>query len=580
MLTTFEEINSPEKLRLLPESDLQAYAHWLRNYVIECISETGGHFSANLGVVELTVALHYHYNTPNDILIWDVGHQAYAHKIITGRKDRFATLRKLKGISGFPKMSESEFDAFGTGHSSTSISAALGYAAAARLQGIRRKHIAVIGDGALSAGQAFEAINNAGVSDLPLVLVINDNHIGIDPSQGAMGEYLEQLDFRHDNLFSDFGFQYFGPVDGHNMEELLSILKSSSDIQTPVVIHVKTVKGKGYKPAELEQTKWHSTSKFDKLTGKNEVSTDTGVKYQDVFGKTLLELAESNDNIVAVTPAMISGSSLHYMQDKFPERVFDVGIAEQHAVTFSAGLAASGMVPVCCLYSTFLQRAYDQLIHDVALQNLPVVFAVDRAGLVGEDGPTHHGVFDVAILQTIPGLTILSPSNQKELRNALHYAVNHKEGPVVVRYPRGGAGEAFASTHFESLETGAFNCLKASESGKALLSAGTISKQCAEALEGLDIAHYDLRFIKPLNLNLLQSLFNSCTDIFIVEEAQKSGGTGSLISMEACRFGYTGGLHIMGIEDHFCSQGSINELLDIEGLSASKIRQKVLSALR
>lgn len=576
VIPSFDEIDSPEKLKLLPEQTLQEYAEWLRNFMINGISETGGHFAANLGVAELTVALHYHLNTPQDILVWDVGHQAYAHKIITGRKSAFPGLRKKGGISGFPKMSESPFDAFGTGHSSTSISAVLGYATAAKLQGIDRRHVAVIGDGALSAGQAFEAINNAGVSLANITIIINDNHIGIDPSQGAMGEYLDQLEFKDENLFRDFGFRYFGPVDGHNVQELLSILRISGDLDTPSVIHVRSTKGKGYKPAELEQTKWHSTSKFDKLTGKNETAADTGIKYQDVFGKTLLELAVQHPELVAITPAMISGSSLHHMQDVYPERVFDVGIAEQHAVTFAAGMAASGMIPVCCLYSTFLQRAYDQLIHDVALQNLPVIFAIDRAGLVGEDGPTHHGVFDMAFLQTIPGLTILSPASQQELRNALHYAVTFRKGPVVIRFPRGGTGEPWQPLPFEPIADASYRCLKPATSGKALISVGCIGKQCAEAIKDLDIAHYDLRFVKPLNIKLLKQLFTANSDIVVVEEAQLKGGVGSSIALQAAALHYKGNLHLMGIEDHFCTQGSIQELLEDEGLSAAQIRKRIL----
>lgn len=431
----FNEIDSPAKLKQLKASELKAYSDWLRQFLIGKISETGGHFAANLGVIELSVALHYTLNAPEDILIWDVGHQAYAHKILTERKTNFDSLRQQNGISGFPKMEESPFDAFGTAHSSTSISAALGYAQAALLQNISRQHIAVIGDGAMSAGQAFEALNNAGLSNTNITIIINDNHIGIDPSQGALGEYLERLEKRKDNLFTDFGFQYYGPVDGHDLDQLVPLLESIKLVNKPKIFHIRTLKGKGYAPAEAEQTKWHSTSKFDKLSGKNTVETDTFVKYQDIFGRTLLEIAESNEKVVAVTPAMISGSSLHFMQEKFPDRVFDVGIAEQHAITFCAGLAASGLTPVCCIYSTFLQRGYDQLIHDVALQNLPVIFAVDRAGLVGEDGPTHHGVFDIAFLQTIPNISIISPSNQEDLRNALYTAITEPDGPIVIRYP-------------------------------------------------------------------------------------------------------------------------------------------------
>ena len=355
MSDTFQNIQSPEQLKPLSETELNTYAHWLRGFLIDEITLHGGHFAANLGVVELTIALHYVFNAPKDILIWDVGHQSYAHKILTHRKSNFNTLRKLNGISGFPKMSESKYDAFGTAHSSTSISAALGYAVAAKLQNINRQHIAVIGDGALSAGQAFEALNNAGVSHTNITIIINDNHIGIDPSQGALGEYLDHLNNKPENFFTDLGFQYFGPINGHDIHEMNQLFQSVLNNNAPKIIHVKTIKGKGHVEAEAEQTKWHSVSKFDKLAGKDTSTNTKNAKYQDIFGKTLLQLAESNPNIVAVTPAMISGSSLHFMQEKFPNRVFDVGIAEQHAITFAAGLAASGMVPVCCLYATFLQ---------------------------------------------------------------------------------------------------------------------------------------------------------------------------------------------------------------------------------
>ncbi|MBL7836552.1 MAG: 1-deoxy-D-xylulose-5-phosphate synthase, partial [Bacteroidetes bacterium] len=446
----FEDIDSPLKLKKLNENQLTDYAAWLREFLIGKIAELGGHFAANLGVVELTVAIHYIFEAPVDKIIWDVGHQSYAHKILTERKKQFDTLRKLNGISGFPKMSESEFDAFGTAHSSTSISAALGYAHAAKIMDIDRQHIAIIGDGAMSAGQAFEALNNAGISNTNLTIIINDNHIGIDPSQGALSEYLDQLDYKTDNLFTDFGFQYFGPIDGHNLNELIEVFKHTKAINGPKVIHVRTLKGKGYAPAEAEQTKWHSTSKFDKLSGKGTGVVDNKAKYQDIFGRTLLEIAEKDKLVVAVTPAMISGSSLHFMQEKFPDRVFDVGIAEQHALTFSAGLAASGLKTFCCIYSTFLQRAYDQLIHDIALQNLPVILVIDRAGLVGEDGPTHHGAFDLAFLQTVPNLTILSPSDQDELRNAIYTAYQHNNGPIAIRFPRGKSSGPYVQSQIET----------------------------------------------------------------------------------------------------------------------------------
>ncbi len=579
MIQSFEEIDSPQQLKELPISSLNDYAIWLRNYLIEQIAEYGGHFAANLGVIELTVALHKVFDTPKDILIWDVGHQAYAHKILTKRKNIFHTLRQFHGISGFPKMSESNYDPFGTAHSSTSISAALGYAQAALLKNINRQHIAVIGDGALSAGQAFEALNNAGTSKCNICIIINDNHIGIDPSQGALGEYLEQLDFKKENFFTDLGFQYFGPIDGHNLNELLAALEASKSINGPKIIHIKTTKGKGYEPAELEQTKWHSTSKFDKLSGKNTKPKDSRIKYQDIFGKTLLELAQKDENIVAVTPAMVSGSSLHFMQEKFPNRVFDVGIAEQHAVTFSAGLVASGMTVFCCLYSTFLQRAYDQLIHDVALQNLPVIFAIDRAGLVGEDGPTHHGVFDLAFLQTIPNLCIISPRNQIELRNAIYTATLYKKGPIIIRYPRGEADEEYIETPFEALEIGSSVTLKENNKNTAIISVGTIGNRCIEIAEELNISHYDLRFVKPLNIELLNHIFNQYKDIIVIEEGQGIGGVASTIMLEASKTNGKAKIHSIAIKDHFVGHGSMEILYQNEGLGKIQIIEQIHSII-
>ena len=579
MIQSFEEIDSPQQLKELSLSALNEYANWLRNFLIEQIAEYGGHFAANLGVIELTVALHKVFDTPKDVLIWDVGHQAYAHKILTKRKNIFHTLRQFDGISGFPKMSESIYDAFGTAHSSTSISAALGYAQAALLKNIDRQHIAVIGDGALSAGQAFEALNNAGTSKCNICIVINDNHIGIDPSQGALGEYLEQLDFKKENFFTDLGFQYFGPIDGHNLNELLAALETSKSINGPKIIHIKTTKGKGYEPAELEQTKWHSTSKFDKLSGKNTKPKDFRIKYQDIFGKTLLELAQSNQNIVAVTPAMVSGSSLHFMQEKFPDRVFDVGIAEQHAVTFSAGMAATGMTVFCCLYSTFLQRAYDQLIHDVALQNIPVIFAIDRAGLVGEDGPTHHGVFDLAFLQTIPNLCIISPRNQIELRNAIYTASRYKQGPIIIRYPRGEADEEFIESPLEELEIGSSILLSEKSSSTVLISVGTIGTRCIEIADELNISHYDLRFVKPLNFEFLHKVFNQYNDIIVIEEGQGIGGVASTIMLEASRTNCKAKIHSISIKDHFVGHGSMEILYENEGLSKVQIIEQIHSLL-
>lgn len=578
MLKTFEGIDSPQLLKQLSPNQLEDYAAYLRHFLIEKIAEQGGHFAANLGTIELTIALHYSFNSPTDKMVWDVGHQAYAHKILTGRKIAFNNIRQLNGISGFPKMAESEHDAFGTGHSSTAISAALGYAVAAKIQNIERHNIAIIGDGALSAGQAFEGLNNAAISNANITIIINDNHIGIDPSQGALGEYLEQLEFKQDNLFTDFGFQYFGPINGHNLNELLAVFETVKSINGPNVIHIKTLKGKGYKPAEDEQTKWHSTSQFDKLSGKS-LAVKSGLpKYQDVFGKHLLYLAERDNRIVAVTPAMVSGSSLHFMQQKFPDRVFDVGIAEQHAVTFSAGIAAAGLRPFCCIYSTFLQRGYDQLIHDVALQNLPVIFAIDRAGLVGEDGPTHHGVFDIAFLQTIPNLVIVSPRNESELLLAMELALLHTNSPFAIRYPRGQVTSNNLTISKNSMHLGEAECLKEGND-ICIISNGTIANECTKAISNLktnlSVAHYDFKFIKPLDKTTLNQIFSKFSKVLVVEEGQKLGGFGSTISLFVHENNYKGCLSSIAIDDHFTTHGNTSELFESEGIAASSIANSI-----
>lgn len=573
----FEDIDSPLKLKKLNENQLTDYAAWLREFLIGKIAELGGHFAANLGVVELTVAIHYIFEAPVDKIIWDVGHQSYAHKILTERKKQFDTLRKLNGISGFPKMSESEFDAFGTAHSSTSISAALGYAHAAKIMDIDRQHIAIIGDGAMSAGQAFEALNNAGISNTNLTIIINDNHIGIDPSQGALSEYLDQLDYKTDNLFTDFGFQYFGPIDGHNLNELIEVFKHTKAINGPKVIHVRTLKGKGYAPAEAEQTKWHSTSKFDKLSGKGTGVVDNKAKYQDIFGRTLLEIAEKDKLVVAVTPAMISGSSLHFMQEKFPDRVFDVGIAEQHALTFSAGLAASGLKTFCCIYSTFLQRAYDQLIHDIALQNLPVILVIDRAGLVGEDGPTHHGAFDLAFLQTVPNLTILSPSDQDELRNAIYTAYQHNNGPIAIRFPRGKSSGPYVQTQIETDKKPKSVLAFQGRSKTLIIAVGTIIEEAMKAALITNASVADLRFVKPLDESFIMDVFKHYSSIITLEEGQVIGGIGSHIAQLALNSGYKGNLINLGLKDEFVQHGTIDELRKSQGIDAESIVKVILN---
>lgn len=573
MSNPFDEIDNPQKLKSLKEEQLSEYADWLRQFLIEKIVSNGGHFAANLGVVELSIALHYVYDAPKDIMIWDVGHQAYAHKVLTGRKHLFDSMRQLNGISGFPKMNESEFDAFGTAHSSTSISAALGYATAAQLMHIDREHIAIIGDGAMSAGQAFEAINNAASSNTNITIIINDNHIGIDPSQGALGEYLEQLDHQKDSFFTDFGIQYFGPVDGHKLSDLIPMLRSIKTLNGAKVLHVRTTKGKGFPQAEAEQTKWHSTSKYDKLSPSQQ--TKKNVKFQDVFGKTLLELAETNEKIVAVTPAMISGSSLHFMQEKFPNRVFDVGIAEQHAVTFSAGLAASGLTAVCCIYSTFLQRGYDQLIHDVALQNLPVIFAIDRAGLVGEDGPTHHGVFDIAFLQSIPNLRIVSPRNQEQLRNALFTATQLKDKPTVIRYPRGNSESEFIQHPWKMENYEKLLTLRENNSEIAIISYGPYLNHILESTKDTNTTLYDLHCIKPLPVQHLKEIFAKHKKILIVEDVQHIGGVASSIHLLASEINYKGILKSIGIQDIFTPQGKMNELYELVGLGSKGILEAI-----
>lgn len=579
MKSVFDNIQSPHDIQSLSLPELTQYASHLRQALIEQIAVTGGHFAANLGVIELSIALHKSFNAPHDIMVWDVGHQAYAHKWLTGRKSEFNTLRQFGGLSGFPKMSESPYDAFGTGHSSTSISAVLGYAEAAKLQGIDRAHIAIIGDGALSAGQAFEALNNAGTSLSNITIILNDNHIGIDPSQGALGDYLNHLNAQNDNFFTDLGLQYWGPVDGHSIADLLAVFETSKSVKGPKIIHIKTIKGKGYAPAEMEQTKWHSTSQFDKLTGKATSNIGKGIKYQDVFGQTLSELAELDSKIVAVTPAMISGSSLHYMQEKMPDRVFDVGIAEQHALTFSAGLAASGLKPVCSIYSTFLQRGMDQWIHDIALQNLPVILAVDRSGLVGEDGPTHHGVFDLAMLQSIPNTHIICPSNAEQLRQTLYTAVTHTTGPIVIRYPRGNAGNEYQHSPFKSIDLQASFCVQNKTSTLGVIAVGSMVKHCLEALKDIEVAVYDLFCVKPLNQAFLDDLMSKHKTLLIVEENSQIGGVGAHIAQCLAKQNPSILVDCMGIPDNFVQHGSMDSLYQNTHLSVSDIKEKAINLL-
>jgi 1-deoxy-D-xylulose-5-phosphate synthase len=565
-------IDQPADLRFLAEDTLPELCDELRQYIIDVVSSTPGHLGASLGVVELTVALHYTFKTPYDRLIWDVGHQAYAHKILTGRRDVFHTNRMYKGISGFPRMSESEYDAFGTGHSSTSISAALGMAIASDfLKDPDRHHVAIIGDGSMTGGMALEALNNAGVSNANLLVVLNDNGIAIDKNVGAIKEYLtdivtsrtynklkdkiwlmmggrstygknsraivKQLGnalkttiFRKSNLFEAFNFRYFGPVDGHDVIRLTHLLRDLKNIPGPKLLHVITKKGKGFANAEKDQTTYHAPGLFDRKTGLliEKPCANLPPKYQVVFGKTILELAEKNEKIVAITPAMPTGCSLNFMMAKMPERVFDVGIAEQHAVTFSAGLAAGGMIPFCNIYSSFMQRAYDQVIHDVALQKLPVVFCLDRGGLVGDDGATHHGAYDLAYFRAIPNMTISAPMNEEELRNLMFTAQQFKEGPFVIRYPRGRGVMPEWKTPFRLLEPGKGRMIS-DGNGLAVLSIGHVGnyvKEVREKLqaEGVHIAHYDMRFLKPIDEALLHEVFKKFHHIITLEDGTIVGG--------------------------------------------------------
>ncbi len=607
--TLLSNINSPDDLRKLEIEELPLVCKDIRQFILEVISRNPGHLGASLGVIELTAAIHYAYNTPVDKLIWDVGHQAYAHKILTGRKDIFFTNRTYKGISGFPRISESEYDAFGTGHSSTSISAAFGMAVASELLGnTSQRHIAVIGDGSMTAGMAMEALNNAGVSKANLLVILNDNGIAIDKNVGGLSRYLTDITtsraynklkdkvwwamggktpygansravvkqignavkatlLKESNLFEAFGFRYFGPVDGHDVVKLVHLMRDMQNIPGPKLLHVVTVKGKGYEKAEKDQTLFHAPGIFDMETGelKESQCKNQAPKYQVVFGKTIIELAEMNDKIVGVTPAMPTGCSLNLMMAKMPDRAFDVGIAEQHAVTFSAGMAAGGLVPFCNIYSSFMQRAYDQVIHDVALQNLQVVFCLDRGGLVGEDGATHHGVYDLAYLRAIPGITICSPMNEEELRNMMYTAQLEGMGPFAIRYPRGRGVMHQWKTPFEALPVGKGRMVRDGKN-MAIITIGHLGNvaldACAQLAEqGIEAALYDIRFLKPIDEELLHSIFKKFTKIITIEDAAKIGGLGSAVTEFATDNAYRNAyIHRLGIPDHFVEQGTVEEL--------------------
>jgi 1-deoxy-D-xylulose-5-phosphate synthase len=620
-----QTINSPDDLKNIPREQLHQVCDELRQYIVDVVSVHGGHFAASLGVVELTVALHYIYNTPYDQLVWDVGHQAYGHKILTGRRDNFISNRKYKGLSGFPKRSESEYDTFGVGHSSTSISAALGMAMAAKYKGeTDRKSVAVIGDGAMTAGLAFEGLNHAGVADSDVLIILNDNCMSIDPNVGALKEYLTDITTSHtynklrddlwnllgklpvgkkftrdmaskldasikgmltksSNLFESLNIRYFGPIDGHNITKLVDTLKDLRNIPGPKILHILTVKGKGYSLAEKDQTKWHAPGLFDKITGeiyKKKYDLPQPPKYQDVFGHTILELAEKNDKIFGITPAMPSGSSLNIMMKAMPHRAIDVGIAEQHAVTVSAGMATQGLKVFCNIYSSFMQRAFDQVVHDVAIQKLPVVFCLDRGGLVGEDGPTHHGAYDIAYFRCIPNMIISAPMNEQELRNLMYTAQSESTKlPFVIRYPRGEGVMADWRRPFEEITVGKGRKLR---DGKdvAILSFGHPGNFAAAAIrelksEGITPAHYDMRFAKPLDEELLHEALQNYEKIVTVEDGTVLGGFGGAIAEFMAEYNYKNDLRILGIPDRLVEHGTLKELHHECGYDASAIADTV-----
>ncbi|MDL2254995.1 1-deoxy-D-xylulose-5-phosphate synthase [Parabacteroides sp. OttesenSCG-928-G06] len=617
-----ETIDYPEDLRRLGMSELPQVCDELRNYIIDVLSEHPGHLGASLGTVELTVALHYVFNTPDDRIVWDVGHQAYGHKILTGRREAFRTLRTFKGISGFPNPQESPYDAFIAGHASNSISAALGMSVASNLQNDSRKVIAVIGDGAMTGGLAFEGLNNASSDPNNLLIILNDNDMAIDQSVGGMSQYLVDITsskaynkLRYDtframkrmrlitddrkgsilrfnnslkalltkqhNLFEGFSIRYFGPVDGHNVQYLIKVLNDIKELQGPTLLHIKTKKGKGFKPAEQSATEWHAPGKFNKETGQRLLpkSLDTPQLYQDVFGHTLVELAEQDERIVGITPAMPTGSSMCMLMKAFPERAFDVGIAEGHAVTFSAGLAKEGMIPFCNVYSSFMQRAYDMVIHDVALQNLHVIFCLDRAGLVGEDGATHHGVFDLAYLRPIPNLIIASPLDEIDLRNLMYTGYTAVASPFVIRYPRGKGEKKDWRNKMEVLPVGKGKRLREGND-LAVLSIGPIGNEVIKAIDmveqkGMSVAHYDMIYLKPIDEDILHEVGKKYRRVITVENGVIQGGLGTAVMEFMCGNGYPAKVKRIGVEDTFIEHGSIPELYKLCGMDAESIRDKM-----
>ena len=617
-----DKIRYPEDLRKLDVEQLPQLCQELRQDIIEEVSVNPGHFASSLGVVELTVALHYVYDTPEDRIVWDVGHQAYAHKLLTGRREQFFTNRKLGGIRPFPTPMESPYDTFTCGHASNSISAALGMAVAAKLDGNQQRHVvAVIGDGAMSGGLAFEGINNVSSTDNDLLIVLNDNDMSIDRAVGGMEKYLLNLDtnetynrlrFRaaqwlhakgwldddrkkgilrlnnalksalshQQNIFEGMNIRYFGPFDGHDVKEVVRKLRQLKLVRGPKLLHLHTVKGKGYKPAEESATIWHAPGKFDPATGERLVCNNSGEppRYQDVFGETLVELAQTNPKIVGVTPAMPTGCSMNIMMKAMPNRAFDVGIAEGHAVTFSAGMAKDGLMPFCNIYSSFSQRAYDNIIHDAALLNLPMVLCLDRAGLVGEDGPTHHGAFDIAALRAVPNLTIASPMNEHELRNLMYTAQLPGKGTFVIRYPRGNGVCADWRSPFEEVAVGTGRCLRAG-TDVAVITLGPIGNDVAKLLDDMQdtkrVAHYDLRFVKPLDENLLQEIGSKFNKIITIEDGVRNGGMGSAVMEWMADHGFRLQIVRMGLPDAFVEHGSVAELRQLVGLDPESIRKEI-----
>lgn len=582
-------IHFPEDLRKIPQDKLPQLAQELRQFIIDIVATKEGHLGASLGVVELTIALHYVFKTPDDILVWDVGHQAYGHKILTGRREVFNTNRQQNGISGFPKREESEFDTFGVGHSSTSISAALGMAIASKInENTERQHVAIVGDASIASGMAFEALNHAGDTDSNILVILNDNAIGIDPSVGALKNYFTKVKTNKvpssDNIFEALNFKYSGPIDGHDIDLVIEELTRLKSVDGPKLLHLITTKGKGLKQAEENQIVYHAPGKFNALTGDLPPISSAKVppKFQDVFGLTLVELASQNDKIIGITPAMPTGSSLKFMMEAFPERAFDVGIAEQHAVTFSAGMVTQGFTVFCNIYSTFLQRAYDQVIHDVCLQKLPVIFCLDRAGIVGEDGATHHGIFDLAYLNCIPHLIIFAPRNEVELRNILYTAQLGLDLPIFIRYPRGRGNILDWKKPFKAIEIGKAQTLKKGTE-TVILCLGNMCTNALTAISALpkstqgSVGCIDMRFLKPIDEDILHEAFNTYKRIITVEDGTIKGGLGSSVLDFASKNNYSSKIEVLGIPDIFPDHGTVEELQDLVGISAEKIKHRLLN---